>query len=62
MSELTTNPTYLRATLNEALLDMGVRQHSIHGSKSAMDILRDSRVIETVLFLLDRLEKLEAKP
>ena len=59
MSDLTTNPDYLKATLTEALLDMNVRQHSIHGSKSSLEILRDARIIESILWLMDRLDKLE---
>jgi hypothetical protein len=58
MSELNQNPAYLKASLNQAILDLGIRQ-SGHTGKSATDILRDSRVIETMLYVLDRLEKIE---
>jgi hypothetical protein len=58
MSDLVTNTTYLRATLNEALLDMGVRQWG-HSGKSSLDTFRDSRVIEAILMLLDRFDALE---
>jgi hypothetical protein len=56
MSELNKSVPYLRATLREALLDLNDRPTV---QKSATEVLRDSRVIEAVLLILDRLEALE---
>jgi hypothetical protein len=60
MSELELNKSvpYLRATLKEALLDLHVRQN---GPKSLHEVIRDSRIVETLLLVLDRLEALEGK-
>lgn len=57
MSELTKDVSYLRACLSEALLDLHVRS----GIKSTRDTMRDSRVVEAVLLLLDRVVELEKK-
>jgi hypothetical protein len=59
VTDLNQNTDYLRASLKEALLDMNVRQHSAHGSKSSLEVLRDSRIIETLQLVLDRLDKIE---
>jgi hypothetical protein len=56
MSELNKSVPYLRAPLREALLDLNDRPTV---QKSATEVLRDSRVIEAVLLILDRLEALE---
>jgi hypothetical protein len=56
MSELNKSVPYLRATLKEALLDLNDRPSV---PKSAVEIVRDSRVIEAVLLILDRLDALE---
>jgi hypothetical protein len=60
MSELELNKSvpYLRATLKEALLDLNVRQSA---AKSLHEVIRDSRIVETLLLVLDRLEALEGK-
>lgn len=55
-SPLDKNPSYLRATLKEALLDLNVRPGV---SKTLHEVMRDSRIIETILLLLDRVEALE---
>jgi hypothetical protein len=56
LSDLDKNTAYLRATLKEALLDLNDRQSA---PKSALEVMRDSRVVEAVLLLLDRVEVLE---
>lgn len=49
---------YLRATLREALLDLHDRPNS---PKNLLDVVRDSRIVETLLLLLDRVDALEGK-
>lgn len=58
MSELNKSVPYLRACLREAILDLNDRPTV---QKSATETVRDSRVIEAVLLVLDRLEALEKK-
>ena len=62
MSDLYKDASYLRAVLKEAVLDINVRQYSAHGSKPVLEILRDARILETLLLLLDRVDVLEGKP
>ena len=56
MSELNKSVPYLRATLKEAILDLNVRQDTV-----LRDVIRDSRCLEAILLLLDKVEALEGK-
>lgn len=57
MSELTQDVNYLRACLKESLLELHVRS----GIKSARDVVRDSRIVETLLLVLDKIDALEKR-
>ena len=56
MSELNTSVPFLRAKLQEAILDLTVRPR-----RPLQEIMRDSYFAETLLLLLERVGELEAK-
>ena len=58
MSDLYKDTRFLRAVLAEAILELNDRNTAPKGTR---DILRDSRLCEAVMLLLDRVEALEGK-
>jgi hypothetical protein len=56
VSDLDQDVSYLRSCLKEALLDLSVRQNV-----NLRDVIHDSRIVETLLLLLDKLDEAEAR-
>jgi len=56
MSDLTNTPEYYRATLKEM-----VTRLQYPGALTGMEIVQNGKTAECLLYVLDRLEKIEAR-